>query len=78
MLDPSSPTGSTLDKPLGGEPVGECAEGLIALERLDRQRVGGGPGDSADGAERIPLSERRADSGQPCVERVVMPVFAPA
>ena len=75
MLDPAAAARSTLDEPLAGESVGECSEGLIALERLDRQGVSGGAGDSADGAQRIPLSERRPDGGKPGVERPVMPVL---
>lgn len=75
VVDPPSVAGAPCDQVLGGEPVGEGAKRLIALKRLDRQSVGGGTRDSADGAQSIPLGERRTDSGKPGVERSVMPVL---
>jgi len=75
VFDSPPAPGAALDKVLSGEPVGECSKGLVALKRLDGQRVGGGAGGHADCTQSVPLCKRRPHSGQLPVERAVMPVL---
>jgi hypothetical protein len=60
---------------MGGKTVGESSKRLIALKRLDRQRMGGGARVPVDRPQRIPLGERRPDCSKPGVERSVVAVL---
>ncbi len=75
VLEPPAASGAARDQVLGGEPVGERSKRLIALKRLDRQGVGGGARVPVNGAQRIPLGKRRPYSGEPRVERTMVPVL---
>ncbi len=75
MFDPPAAACAPADQLLGGEPVGESSERLIALKRLDRQCMGGSAGVPVDGPQRIPLGERGVDGGETGVERSVVTVL---
>ena len=75
MLDPTAATRSAVDQPLGHEPVGQRAERLVALERLDREGVGRSARNPSDRPHGVPLGERRADRRQPGIEGPVMSVL---
>lgn len=75
VLDPPATAGPAPDQTLAGEPVGEGSKRLVALKRLDRQRVGGGTRGPSDRSKRVPLGKGRPNCAQPGVERAMVPVL---
>jgi len=72
---PTAAAGAARDQLLSGESVGKGSKRLVALKRLDRQRVCRGARVPADGAQGVPLRKRRSDGGEPSVERTVMAIL---